>query len=310
MTRFVGPLATIAAAAVLALLPLVLSDYNQLEGARIGIFFIAILGLNLLTGYTGQISLGHGAFMAIGGYTTAILAANHGWHPIATIPIAALVAFGAGLVVGIPALRLTGVYLALATFAVAVSIPAFAKKFSGFTGGTGGILLPFKTGRWLYIVTWSCAAILFVLAWLLLRGRLGRAWRAIRDSEVAAVSSGINLAVYKTLAFGISAAFAGVAGSCLALAANFANPDTFPILLSLQILIGAAVGGLGSLWGIAAGALFVELLQLKAQEISKQAPAVVYALVLIGVMLLLPTGFAGLLRRTFGPLANRLRSAR
>jgi branched-chain amino acid transport system permease protein len=297
LRRFVpGLVATLAVAAVLAVLPFVMSDYHQLEGARVGIYFIAILGLNILTGYTGQLSLGHGAFMLIGGYTTAILAADHGWNLIATLPLAGLVAFGAGVIVGIPALRLSGVYLALVTFGLAVSLPAFLKTFDGFTGGSGGILLPFQTGRWLYVVTWSSAAILFVLGWLVLLGRIGRAFRAIRDSEVAAVSSGVNLAIYKTLAFGISAAFAGVAGALLALSANGAFPGTFPILLSLEILIGAAVGGLGSLSGVGVGALFLYLLKTHAADISDQAPDMIFGLVLIVVMIVLPAGFAGLLR--------------
>jgi branched-chain amino acid transport system permease protein len=301
MRRFVPPAVVLVVAAVIAVLPFVMSDFRALQGAYVGAYFCAILGLNILTGYTGQISLGHGAFMAVGGYTTAILAAHHGWPYIATLPIAGLIAGAAGIVVGIPALRLSGVYLALGTFALAVSVPSLAKKFSSLTGGTSGIILPFLPGRRLYAIAWTCAAILFVLAWLVLRGRVGRAFRAIRDSEVAAISSGVSLPVYKTLAFGTSAAFAGVAGGVYALAANFANPDTFPVTLSLYILIGAVVGGLGSLWGVVIGALFVEVLPIWAQTApvigSKQAPAVIYGLVLIAIMFLLPTGFAGLLGR-------------
>ena len=179
--------------AVVLVLPSRVSDFRSLELAQVGIFYIAILGLNVLTGYTGQISLGHGAFMMIGGYTTAILAARHSWSVLATIPIAALVAFGVGAAVGLPALRLTGAYLALATFAVALVVPALALKFDKFTGGRQGILLPYRSGHWLYVAGWSVAAICFVFAWLVLRGRIGRAFRAVRDSDVAAVSSGISL---------------------------------------------------------------------------------------------------------------------
>jgi branched-chain amino acid transport system permease protein len=300
-------LVVVAAAGVIAWLPTRVSDYHQLEGAGVATFFVAILGLNILTGYTGQISLGHGAFMAIGAYTTAILNANHHVNVYATIPLAALVAFGVGVVVGVPALRLSGAYLALATFAVAIVVPALVRKFPGFTGGTEGIFLPFWTGRKLYIVSWSVAAVMFVLGWLVLRGRLGRAFRAIRDSDVAAVSSGISLSFYKTLAFGISAAFAGVAGSLFVLGTAFAHPDEFTLLLSIRILIGAAVGGLGSLWGLVVGALFIELLPIWAQNVSKQAPSVVQGLAVILIMFLLPTGFAGLLRRVGGPLTNRIR---
>jgi branched-chain amino acid transport system permease protein len=301
--RVVPRLVVIAvAAAILALLPFQLSGYHQLEGARVAIFFAAILGLNIVTGYTGQISLGHGAFMAIGGYTTAIIVRDHHWHVLWTLPVAFLVAFACGVVVGVPALRLSGIYLALATFAVAVSVPQFVRKFSHFTGGTEGIQIDRVSGRWLYGVSWTCAAILFVLAWLLLRGRIGRAFRAARDSEVAAISSGINLAIYKTLAFGVSAAFAGVAGSLFVLASNgYAHPDSFGVFLSLEILIGATVAGLGSLWGVVVGAAFVDLLPNVSQSTpllgSEHGTDIAFGLIVILVVFLLPSGFAGFLQR-------------
>ena len=305
------PLAAVLAAAVafVVLLPLALSDYHQLQAAGVATFFVAIVGLNILTGYTGQISLGHGAFMAIGGYTTAILAHDHGWNLLATIPVATISAFLVGILVGLPATRLSGAYLALATFAVALVVPALARKFDHFTGGNSGILIPFHSGRWLYVVSWITAGISLVLAWLILRGRLGRSFRAVRDSEVAAVSSGINLTLTKTLAFAISAAFAGAAGSLFVLSAAYAQPDEFGLLLSIRLLIGAAVGGLGSLWGVVVGAIFVQMLPVWAQGISKQAPAVIQGLAVILVMFLLPTGFAGLLRRVVAPLSNRIRNA-
>jgi branched-chain amino acid transport system permease protein len=292
----------VAVAAAIALLPFVLSSYHELEGARVGIFFMAILGLEIVTGYTGQISLGHGAFMAIGGYTTAIIVRDHHWNVLWTLPVAFLVAFVCGVLLGIPALRLSGIYLALATFAVAVSVPQFIRKFSHFTGGTVGIQIDRKSGLWLYAVCWTCAAILFVLAWLVLRGRTGRAFRAVRDSEIAAVSSGVDLAVYKTLAFGISAAFAGVAGSLFVLANNgYAHPDEFGIFLSLEILIGAAVAGLGSLWGILVGAAFIDLLPNVSQSTpllgSEHGTDIAFGLIVILVVVLLPNGFAGLLHR-------------
>jgi branched-chain amino acid transport system permease protein len=293
----------VAVAVVLALLPFDLSGYHQALGAKVATFFIAILGLNILTGYTGQISIGHGAFMAIGGYTTAVLSRDHHTSLVLTMLVAFAICFLCGLLVGLPALRLSGVYLALATFALAVSVPQIPLKFSTYLGGSGGVQSAKTVSHlWLYGASWAAAAILFVLAWLILRGRTGRAFRAIRDSEVAAVSSGVKLPVYKTLAFGISAAFAGVAGSLYVLGTNgFAQPSEFGIILSLQILIGAAVAGLGSLWGVLVGAVFVGLLP----EISSSVPLigsahgqdVVFGLLVILVMLVLPTGVAGLLLR-------------
>jgi len=289
-------------AAIIAVLGATMTDYHDGLGARVGIYFVAILGLNILIGYTGQISIGHGAFMAIGGYTTAIMSYYHHTNLIATLPLAFLTAFVCGVLVGIPALRFHGVYLALATFAFAVSVPQLPLKWSKWTGGSNGLRThTTPSNTWLYGVSWSCAAILFVVAWALLRGRTGRAFRSIRDSEIAAASSGVSLPIYKTLAFGVSAAFAGVAGSLLVLVTNgFAQPNEFGVILSLQILIGAAVAGLGSLWGTLVGALFVGLLP----ELSSSAPLigsshgqdVVFGLIVVLVMILLPNGFAGLLR--------------
>ena len=302
MRRDLSGYATVAICAVFfALLPLALSDYHRGIAAQVALYLIAILGLNVLTGYTGQISIGHSAFMAIGGYTTALMSHYHHTNLIATLPLAFAIAFACGVLVGLPALRLSGVYLALATFALAVSIPQLPLKFSTFTGGSAGISAnKIVTNTWLYGVSWSAAAIAFVFTWLVLRGRTGRAFRAIRDSQIAATSSGVTPAIYKTLAFGISAALAGVAGSLFVLATNgFAQPNEFSVTLSLKILIGAAVAGLGSLWGVLIGAAFIALLP----TISASAPLigsahgqdVVFGAFVIVVMLLLPNGVAGLL---------------
>ncbi|MDE3189277.1 MAG: branched-chain amino acid ABC transporter permease [Acidobacteriota bacterium] len=298
-----GYVAVAACAVFFALLPFTLSDYHRGIAAQVALYLIAILGLNVLVGYTGQISIGHSAFMAIGGYTTALMSHYHHTNLVATLPLAFAITFVCGVLLGLPALRLSGVYLALATFALAVSVPQLPLKFSKFTGGSAGISANRIVGNtWLYEVAWSAAAVAFVFTWLLLRGRIGRAFRAVRDSEVAATSSGVTLAIYKTLAFGVSAALAGVAGSLFVLATNgFAQPNEFSVTLSLKILIGAAVAGLGSLWGVVIGAAFIALLP----TISASAPLigsthgqdVVFGAFVILVMLLLPNGVAGLLLR-------------
>ena len=298
-------------AAVLCLLPFILSDYDVSLAAQVGIFFIAVLGLNILTGYTGQISIGHGAFMMIGGYTTAVMSRDHGTNLVVTMLMAFAICFVVGLLVGLPALRLSGVYLALVTFALAVSLPYIPLQYSTFLGGSGGVQSAQTVSNlWVYTAAWACSAVLFVLAWLILRGRTGRAFRAVRDSEIAAVASGVELPVYKTLAFGISAAYAGVAGSLFVLAANgFAQPSEFDIFLSLQILIGAAVAGLGSLWGILIGAAFVGLLPQVSTSIpligAQHGRDVVFGAAVILIMLLLPDGFAGLLARLRRPTRAR-----
>jgi len=307
-----------AALAVTAFaLPAFLSDFRAQQFAYVGIYLVALIGLNILTGYTGQISLGHGAFMAIGGYTTAILMSDHGVKDIATIPLAIIVAGVAGVLFGLPAARLSGLYLALATFAIAVATPAVIKKFEGFTGGGSGVnlfgtpeltasLTPVKIigfevnfNNWLYYLSWTVALIGYVIAWLILRGRTGRAFRAVRDSETAAVSSGISLTRTKVLAFGISAAYAGAAGALFAIATTFVNPDTFPVALSIFLLVGVVVSGLGSLTGLIVGAVFIQFMPLWAQSVSKSpgAPAVVYGVILILVVLALPGGASGLISR-------------
>jgi branched-chain amino acid transport system permease protein len=359
----VKPALFVLAAVAILFLPRIISDFRAQQFAYVGIYLIALLGLNLLTGFTGQISLGHGAFMAIGGYTTAILISDQGLkigsHTFAgdmkdvwTIPLAGLLAGLVGFLFGFPALRLAGLYLALATFAIAVATPAVIRKFEGFTGGGAGINLfesPRLTGvggtdpitfeqvpggvelwrftiptfnEWLYYLSWGIALVMFVGAWALLRGRIGRALRSVRDSELAAASSGVDLARYKTLAFGISAFYAGIAGSLLAIATTFVNPETFPITLSIFLLVGVVVGGLGSLWPLVVGAIFIQFLPLWAQSLNDPlpdsiltldipnfrapgAPAVVYGVILILVMLALPGGAGGLVRR-LGVLGRRL----
>jgi branched-chain amino acid transport system permease protein len=304
MKRQIPALASLlVVAAVLSILPFILSNYHIYLAAQVGIFFIAVLGLNILTGYTGQISIGHGAFMAIGGYTTAVMSRDHGTNLVVTMLMAFAICFVVGLIVGLPALRLSGVYLALVTFALAVSIPYIPLQYSTFLGGSGGVQSSQTVSNlWVYTAAWTCSAILFVLAWLILRGRVGRAFRAVRDSEIAAVASGVELPVYKTLAFGISAAYAGVAGSLFVLALNgFAQPDEFGVFLSLQILVGAAIAGLGSLWGILVGAAFVGLLPQVSTSVpvigAQHGRDVVFGAAVILIMLLLPDGFAGLLAR-------------
>jgi branched-chain amino acid transport system permease protein len=321
-------------AVLVAVVPHLFGDFTAYELAIVGMYFITLLGLAVLTGYSGQISLGHGAFMAIGGYTTAILSVDgiygHQIRELWTIPIAGLVAGVAGLLVGVPALRLSGLYLALITFGIAVSFPQLPKKWDGFSGGTTGKVLnlvkpPFgldtTPNRWLYYLTWGIALVLFVAAWALLRGKTGRALQAIRDSEVAAASSGISLATYKTLAFGISAFYAGVGGSLYVISKAYINPDVFPIMLSVYLVAALAVGGLGSLAGLIAGAALIYVLQNRADDVTRWInhlpavnldpkqpgiPSVVFGVVLIVVMLLLPTGAGGLLRRLLGPLTTRL----
>jgi branched-chain amino acid transport system permease protein len=311
-------------AVVLFVLPFVLSDFRTLQLATVGAYFIAILGLDVLTGHSGQISLGHGAFMAVGAYATAILVVNHGIRDLWTIPIAAAVAGGIGLLAGVPALRLSGLYLALATFGIAIVLPTILKKFDHFTGGSTGISFfgnPHETGhgagvkilgrqlsnnQWLYALTWTVGIFLFVVAWQLLDSRFGRSLRAVRDSELAATASGVNTATYKVAAFGVSAAFAGAGGALLAINTAYVSPNSFPIDRSLYLLVGAVVGLYGSIWGAALGALLIQFLPdivglIPDVDTKQGGPTTFFfGAVLVGLMLLLPLAL-----RTASLLTNR-----
>ncbi len=301
-------------------LPKAFDDYFNFRIAFVGIYFIAIIGLNVLTGYSGQISIGHGAFIGFGAYTTVVLSSNYGVGEYWTIPVAGVLTGIFGFLFGLPALRLSGVYLALATFGLATSIPLVAKRFEGLTGGANGktVSLPsspiggITSNAWISYLTWGVAAVMFAGAWLLLRGRFGRAIRAVRDAPIAAVSSGINLAWYKTLAFGISAGYAGVAGALMAIAIAYVNPDTFPVSLSILLLTGAVLGGLGSLDGMLFGAVFVQFAPGWAERLSGHLhyneatvqSTVFYGVVLIAVLFVMPSGAAGFIRRIAGQLSR------
>jgi len=313
-----------AGVVILAVLPFALSEFRTVQLATVGAYFIAILGLDVLTGHSGQISLGHGAFMAVGAYTTAILVAHHGVQDVRTIPIAAAVAGAIGLLVGIPALRLPGLYLALATFGIAIVLPSIIKKFDHFTGGSTGISFfgsPQQTGHgagvtilgqhltnntWLYVLTWSIGVVLFALVWWLLDSRFGRSLRAVRDSELAAAASGVNRSAYKVAAFGVSAGLAGVGGALIAINTAYVSPNSFPVQLSLYLLVGAVVGFFGSIWGAVLGALLIEFLPdvvglIPGVDTTQAGPATFfYGAVLVVLMLMLP-----LLLRVASAIANR-----
>ena len=298
--------------AIACVLPFVVSNYRTFQLTLVLVYAIALLGLNILTGYNGQISLGHGAFYAIGAYTAAVLMDRLGAPYWATIPAAGAVCLVAGFLFGLPALRLEGLYLALATFALGVSMPQLLKyhHLEKWTGGVQGIViakpeppaflreagLQMNPDQWLYFFALAVAAMMFVLGWNLLRGRIGRALIAIRDQHIAAEAMGINNALYKSLAFGVSAMYTGVAGALGAIAVQYVAPDSFTIFLSLVFLVGIVVGGLASISGALYGALFIQFVPNVADEISKAAPWAIFGLFLIGFVYLMPSGVAGAVR--------------
>ncbi len=296
----------------LLVLPFLVKNYRVFQFNLVLVYAVAILGLNILTGFNGQISLGHGAFYALGAYTAAVLMDRVGVPYWATLPIAGVICFGFGFLMGFPALRLAGHYLARATFAFALAVPQLLKYklIEGYTGGVQGIVLnkpkppfefrlfdqPLSADRWLYIFSLLVAALMFVLAWNLLRGRIGRALIAIRDHPIAATAMGINLPMIKSTTFGVSAAYTGVAGALGGICVAFVAPDSFPVFLSITLLVGVVVGGLASISGAIFGAIFIQFIPNIADDISKSAPWAIYGAVLIGLMYLMPGGVMGLLK--------------
>jgi branched-chain amino acid transport system permease protein len=267
-------------------------------------YAIVLLGLNMLTGYNGQISLGHGAFYAIGAYTAAILMDRFGVPYWLTIPVAGAVCLVAGFLFGLPALRLEGLYLALATFALGVALPQLMKykHLEHWTGGVQGIVIvkpdapfgiPLNPDQWLYFFTLAITVAMFVLAVNLLRGRIGRAMIAIRDHPIAAQAMGIDIAMYKSLTFGVSAMYTGIGGALGAIAVQFVAPDSFNVFLSIAFLVGIVVGGLASVEGAIFGAIFIQFVPNLADQISKAAPWAIYGVFLIVFMYLMPRGIAG-----------------
>jgi branched-chain amino acid transport system permease protein len=314
-----SPFRTMALAALLwiaaALLPTFLfSDYHLFQLTMVVVYAIAILGLAILTGFNGQISLGHGAFYAIGAYVTAVLMSEYDVPYWATLPVSAVVCAAVGFLIGLPALRLGGLYLALTTFALAVAVPQLLKHnaLEPWTGGVQGLVIdkpdpPFgldlSPDQWLYLFSMAISGLLFLLAWNVVRGRIGRAMMAIRDHALAAEAMGIDIAMLKTRTFALSAMYTGVAGSLGAIVVQFVAPDSFGIFVSIYFFVGLVVGGVSSIGGAIFGGLFIEFVPNLAEKISKAAPGAVYGVILIAVMFLMPAGVAGFL----GSLLTRFR---
>jgi branched-chain amino acid transport system permease protein len=302
--------------AAVCALPFVVSNYTTFQFTLVLVYSIALLGLNILTGYNGQISLGHGAFYAIGAYAAAILMDKYDIPYWATVPVAGFVCLVVGFLFGLPALRLEGLYLALATFALGVSMPQLLKykHLEAWTGGVQGITilkpdppfgLPLSPDQWLFYFTLAVMLVMFLLGWNLLRGRVGRALVAIRDHPIAAEAMGVNTAMYKSLAFGVSAMYTGVAGALGAIAVQFVAPDSFNIFVSITFLVGVVIGGLASIPGAIFGAIFIQFVPNVADQISKAAPWAIYGVFLIGFMYAMPAGVSGAIRMARAKLKRK-----
>lgn len=308
--------------------PFTLDAFRSFQLTRIAVWVVVVIGLNILTGYNGQISLGHGALVTVGAYTSALLMDETTqmsfvdatpWPFWATMIVAGGITALAGLLLGIPSLRLSGPYLAIATLAVAISLPPILRKYDQFTGGGGGIRVgqppapPFLDGwldrdQWLYFLALLTAVLMLLLAWNILRGPLGRAFVAVRDSEVAAAAVGINVARTKVTAFTISAFYAGVAGGLYTQVIGTVTPESIDIIQSISFLTAIVVGGLASLMGSVIGAAALIYLPSDApdlvgqipglnSDIVQRAPGAIQGALVILVILLMPSGVAGFLNR-------------
>ena len=291
--------------------PWLMSDYRLFQLTQVCVLAIAMLGLNLLTGWCGQISLGHGAFFALGAYFSAWLMQQLGLPDWLTLPGCAALCFAAGWLFGLPAARLEGLYLALASFALAVAVPQLCKHplLAPWTGGSNGLVLdavqapalwPLSAERWAYALALGTLLAGMVLTDRLVRGQLGLAMRALRDHPTAAATIGVHGAQLKAQLFGISAMFAGIAGALSAITVRYVGPDSFDMFLSISLLVGIVVGGLASITGSLVGALFVQFVPHSAEQVSREAAWAIYGGCLLIALWVAPGGVAGLLRRMTG----------
>ena len=286
---------------LLLVVPLFVKNFIIFQMTMLLIYGLAVLALNILTGGSGQFSLGQSAFYAVGAYTSAILMEQYNINYALTLPVAGVVCFGFGFLFGQPALRLSGVYLALATFALATAMPQILKLgfFEHWTGGVQGLVvtkpdapfgLPMSQDMWLYYFTLAITIAIYIFSVNLLRSRSGLAFMAIRDNEIAASAMGIDVATYKTLAFGVSAGITGVAGGLGAIAVQFVAPDSYTIVLAISLFLGMVVGGVGWLPGSFIGAAFIIFVPNIAEGISKGLSGAVFGVLLFLIIFLVPHG--------------------
>lgn len=295
-------------AAVLAALALIVTfvrpDFELVYLAKAVSYAVAILGLNIVVGFSGQFSLAQGAFTGLGAYTAAILVADYGWPILATFPVAALIGFGVGCLLGLPALRVKGHYLATMTLGVAIVFPMVIKRYSDFTGGANGklALVDFSspvsfltTTQWRFLVICTIAALCFLFVRNIVRSRIGRAMAMSRSNESGALSNGIAVPKSRVLAFGYAGLFGAVAGPLLVMMLEIAGPDDYSLMFTILLTTGLIVGGTSRLMGALLGGLVIALLpSLTASIVSGPQANILYAVLLIGMIFLLPGGLASL----------------
>jgi branched-chain amino acid transport system permease protein len=301
---------------VLALvLPFLLDNYTIYTLALVGALAMAILGVNLLTGLSGQFSIGHGAFFAIGAYSTAIAMNHGGLSAFGALPVAAVASFVAGFLFGWPALRLGLMHLILMTWGLSLILPQVLKHetFQDWTGGVSGVYLDrpgppswlgLNDDQYWYFITLAIMILFFWIAGNLINSRSGRALAAIRDNEIAAAPMGINVALFKTTIFGVSAMYAGIGGALTGLLADFVAPDSYGLFFSILLLIGAVSAGFRSVWGALIGSLLVIYLPAAAGNMPAATAVPPFGFAVLLVIYFMPDGVSGLAMRVYRRFTN------
>jgi branched-chain amino acid transport system permease protein len=298
-----APTAILAAGAIA---PFCVGSYATFQAATALSYVPALLGLTVITGLAGQIALGNGAFFALGAYTTAALVTHYHCNAIATLPLAAIVPFIAGVLLGIPSLRLHGHFLAVLTLTVAVAAPQLLKHFEAVTNGVNGLSIALDDPpAWLgldatqrsYFIALAVAAVSFTATRGISSGHIGRALRALRDNEIIAASFGVEIARLKILALAYSAALAGLGGGVFAIVVGFIAPENFTIEFTALLIIGLVLGGKSSEWGALVGSALVVAVPLYAAKVAQTVSGVTFAVLVIGAVFVAPTGIVGLVDR-------------
>ncbi|WP_460800005.1 branched-chain amino acid ABC transporter permease [Nocardioides pacificus] len=304
----------VAVAGAAALVPFNSAPYVNFDLSMVMIYAVVGMGLNLLTGFNGQISLGHSAFFATGAYVAAVLI-QEGWHYLAVLPVAVVATFVLGYLFGLPALRLQGLQLALVTLALAIVTPAAIKRLDDFTQGQEGISLytaepPEWTGlerdQWVYLLCLAAVLVAWILTRRLATGRIGRSLVAVRDNETVARTLGVRSSRTKTAVFAISAAYTGVGGVLYVYVVQFVGPDSFGLVMAIAFISLIVVGGLGTLSGAVFGAFFITYVPEWTADVNASAAGLVYGVSLILFMFVMPFGIAGLARAGLRPVVERI----
>lgn len=316
LARLGVPLSLALILALAVSVPFWVAGFVTFQIAAAFAYAIALLGLTIITGRAGLVSIGHSASFGVGAYTGVILIWLLKLPYGLAIPVSALSGFLFGGLVGLPITRLSKnrQSMVIVTLALAIATPQVLKRFPEWTGGTNGVNLPrpgpppgldLEQDQWMYLLSLAVLILMFVLCRNLLRGRIGRALTAMRNHEVAAATSGINVPLYKLLAFAIGSMYASIGGAVYVLVTQFANPDGFSVFLSITFLTGVIIGGIDSVLGAILGALFVEFVPVMTSDFAMSnnfPPAIIYSVVLVAVIFLMPEGIVGFVTRARRPI--------